>query len=276
MHSKYFLLPLLLNAAILSAQQRVDKSAATPQVAAAAPTLPKDPSKMADLIRGSYYHPDDLTTIDCSISVDWVKFLGSMKQTVPDERLKLLNGLKVHSHAVRGKAPELTFDWAGGEITTKEQMEGGMKQIIGGFYQTYWSLFGSSLVKTGEEVKKIDLMPDGSASVNLSSGDTGLVATVSQDGSPTHMVLDSPAMKGTIDPQYVASPHPIPGDLRRLSSIKLIEQIGESHFNVDMTLDYQDAGGFSVPKNVLFDVIGAYAIPIEFSACTTAHAESTH
>jgi hypothetical protein len=90
----------------------------------------------------------------------------------------------------------------------------------------------------------------------MSSGDSGFVATVNQDGSPTHMVFDNPAMKGSIDPQYIASPHPVLGDLRRISSMKIIEQMGESHFNVDLSLDYQEAGGFFIPKSVLFSVIG--------------------
>jgi hypothetical protein len=276
MYSTPFLLALLLSPTIVCAQQAADKPAAPAQATATVIALPTNPSKMAEVIRGSYYHPDDLASLDCSVSIDWVKFFSALKTNLPDDRLKLLQGLKIHSHAVRGKVPELTYDWTAGNLSTKDQMESGFNQAIGGFYQMYWSILGGSLVKTGDDIKKVELLPDGSANVDLSSDGASFVAAVNNDGSLGHMVLDSPAMKGTIDPQYVASPHPVPGDLRRISNVKVVERIGESNINAELSVDYQEAGGFVIPKSVLFTAAGAFSLPIEFSSCTASRAESGH
>jgi hypothetical protein len=267
---------LLLGSVALAGQQPANPSATSIQPGASIATLPTDPAKLSEIIRGSYYHPDDLSSLDCAVSVDWVSFFGSSKVSLAADRMKVLQGLKVHSHAVRGKVTELTFDWSAGELTTKDQMESGLKQMIGGFYQMYWSMIAKGLVTNGNDLKKVEPMPDGSAMVDLSSQGMSLVITVNKDGSPTRWALDSPAMKGTVDPQFAPSPQPVPGDLRRISSMKVVEHIGESNINVDLSLDYQEINGLFVPKSVSFGAVGAYTIPMEFSGCSATTAASAH
>jgi hypothetical protein len=276
MHFRLILPILLLSSVALASQQPTNTSTTTGQSGTTNVTLPADPAKLLEVIRDSYYHPDDLSSLDCAVSVDWVAFFGSSKVSLSDDRMKVLQGLKVHSHALRGKPTELTFDWSAGLLTTKDQMESGLKQMVGGFYQMYWSMIAKGLVTNGNDLKKIEPLPDGSANVDMSGDGMNLVITVSKDGSPTHWVLDSPAMKGTIDPQFTASPNPVPGDLRRISSMKVVEHIGESNINVDLSLDYQEINGLFVPKSVSFGVVGAYTIPMEFSGCSGTTAASAH
>jgi hypothetical protein len=266
----------LLGSFALGAQQPTSASANFNQPAASAVTLPKDAAKLAALIQGSYYHPDELTSLDCAVFVDWAALFGSMKMTAPEERLKVLKALKVHSHAVRGKVAELAFDWAGGELTTKDQMENGMKQMVGGFYQMYWPMFATSLITKGDELKNVEPQPDGSAKVDLSSPGTSLVITVSSDGTPRHWELDSPAMKGSIDPEFTPSPKPVAGDMSRISGMKVVQRIGESNMDVNLSLDYQEVDGFFVPSVVSFAIVGAYSVPMEFSSCVATRAESVH
>ena len=269
MYSKFFPVILLFGSAQIGAQQHASIAPTAQQSGASAVALPRDPTKLAEMIRGSYYHPDDLSSIDCGVSIDWASFFGALKVDLPEDRAKVLQGLKIHSHAARGKGTELTFNWSAGELTTKDTMEGGLKQIVHGFYQMYWPMLATKLIASGDEIKKVEALPDGSANIDVSSQNTNLVMTVDKSGSPTRWALDSPAMKATIDPRYVTSPKPTPGDLQRISSVKVAERIGESSMNVQVDLDYQEADGFFVPKSVSFDILGAYSVTMEFLGCST-------
>jgi len=276
MHSRLFLPIVFLGAVVLGAQQTANKSATAGQAGTSVAPLPSDPAKLSALIRASYYHPDELASLDCGVQIDWAAFSRSGKLNLPDDRLKVLQGLKVNSHAVRGNIPELTFDWSAGQLATKGQMEDGMKQMVGGFYQMYWPLLASSLVTNGADLKKVDPLADGSAKVDFSSEGTSLVITVNNDGIPTHWVLDGPAMKGTIDPEFAPTPKPISGDIRRISGVRVVQRIGESNMNVELGLDYQEVDGFFVPKSVSFGIVGAYTVPMEFSGCVTTRSASAN
>ena len=151
---------LVLSASLLAAQQGAttsQKSETTPQ--AGAP--PSDAAKVAAAIRDSYYHPDGMSGIDCTISVDWAAFFSALKSNPTADRLKALQGLKIRSQARRDKATDVRFDWAGGSLDSKEQIEDGLKQTLGGFYQSYWSMFASSPISNAADLSKIEPQPDG-------------------------------------------------------------------------------------------------------------------
>jgi hypothetical protein len=269
MSRKIFLSLVLAGAALLSAQELATTPPKNGSTAVSTSTLPTDPVKLAAAVNASYYHPDELSSIGCTVSVDWPSFFGALKVNPAADRLAALQGLKIHSRAVRGKTPEVTFDWAGGPLDTKEQLEGGMRQTMGGFYQMYWSLFASSLIRAAE-VTKVEPLPDGSEKIYASSQGISVVITADQDGTPTHYVLDSSAMKGTMDLHYVLSPNPVPGDDRRISDMHAIDQFGASTMNVELSTDYQTVDGFYVPKNVTFNIVGAYSFKMEFSGCSVS------
>jgi hypothetical protein len=88
---------------------------------------------VAAAIRDSYYHPDAISGLDCTISVDWPAFFSALKMTPAADRLKAIQGLKIRSRATREKKPEVTFEWADGSLDNKEQFEDGLKQMVEGF-----------------------------------------------------------------------------------------------------------------------------------------------
>jgi hypothetical protein len=261
---------LILGADVLLAEQSTAPAPDTIKLPAG--SLPYDPAKVAASIRDSYYHPDQLTSLDCDLSIDWRALFDSLKQNVGSDRFKTIQALKINSKAARGKSPELTFDWAGGSLDTKEQLENGLKQMVGGFYQMYWPMMASALIQKASEIQKMEPQPDGGAKAYLTSQNITVIVTIDKDHVPTHYSVDGPVMKGTIDPHYIPSPAPVPGDLRRLSGMNVSEQIGTSTINVDIELDYQVANGFYIPKHVTFSLVDAYSIPMEFSSCSASKA----
>lgn len=231
-------------------------------------TLPNDPALVAAAIRDSYYHPDAMSGLDCTISVDWPAFFAAVKLNLAADRLKAIHNLKIRSQAARGKSPKITFDWTSGTLDNKQQFEDGLKQTLGGFYQMYWNIVASSPISDAAEIAKIEPLPDGGAKVYSSSQNTNLVISTDKENTPTHYTLDSPAMNGTIDLHYVSSPKPVPGDLRRISSMDASEQIGNSTMNVTLSLDYQAVDGFYIPSHVSYNIAGAYSLSMDFSGCS--------
>jgi hypothetical protein len=268
MPCKLTLLSLLICVPLLGAQQNIPTPHNDAAAASTTETLPQDPAKLAAAIKGSYYRPDGLSAMECDVVMDWAALFTALKQDPPPERIAALKGLKTHVVAARGKAPDFTFDWITGVVGNKEQIEGGLKETVGGFYQMYWPIFATPLFETSADIGTVNALSDGSATVSSSGGGEHVVITVDREAKPTHWVLDGPAMKATIDAHYTPSPDPTPGDLNRISSMGVVQNIGTSTMSVELSVDYQPVSGFYIPKSVVFGITGAYSISMEFSGCS--------
>jgi hypothetical protein len=259
---------LLVFSAILLVAQQPAATAPKSEAGRQAGSLPNDREIVAAAIRGSYYHPDAMSGVDCTIAVDWPAFFTALKLNAAADRLKAIQKLKIQSHAARGKTPELTFAWNNGVLDNKEQFEDGLKQMLGGFYQMYWNLVASSPIDNAAEIAKIEPVPGGGAKIYIAGQNIDVVITTDKENTPTHYTLKSPAMNGTTDLHYVSSPRPVPGDLRRISSMDASEQIGNSILNINLSLDYQTVDGFYIPSHVSFSLAGAYSVSMDFSGCS--------
>jgi len=267
---------LLILGASLLAQQPGTTSAKSGVTNPRGGTSSYDPTTVAAAIRNSYYHPDKMSGLDCSLSFDWAAFFSALKLNLAGDRLKEIQSLKIRSKAIRGKSPTITFEWNSGALDNREQFEDGLKQVLGGFYQVYWSMVASSPLSTPDEITKIEPLPDGGAKVYSSSQNIKVVITTDKEGTPTHYTLESPAMNGTVDLNYTASPNPIPGDLRRISGMDVSEQIGNSTMSVTLTIDYQDVSGLLIPGHVSYSIGGAYSLVMDFSGCTVSRGAAGH
>lgn len=242
------------------------------QPAKAVSHLPKDPREVIEAIDASYYHPDQLTTLNCTVSVDWPRFLATLKMTLPEDRVKAIEGLKIQTRAFRGRKPEITFDWSNGQFANSEQMESGFRQTISGFYQLYWPMIASSPISKASDFNEIEPVPNGGSKLVASGPNMKVSATIDRAGIPTHYLVDTPVVKITMDPTYTPSENPVAGDLRRISSLKVAEQIGASSMNYQIDLDYQEVNGFFVPSHATFDLVGAYSLRMSFTDCSASSA----
>ncbi|HWT65133.1 MAG TPA: hypothetical protein VN151_03395 [Terracidiphilus sp.] len=232
--------------------------------------LPKTSPELAKVILGSYYHPDSLELIECDVSVDWGAFFQGLKVAVPEEKMQALKALKIHSRALRGKPAEVKFDWSEGTPATQDQIESGFKQMLGGFYQMYWPMMAGPLIGPNDRLEEITSLPDGGVKAFANSAGMKIHMQMNRNGAPTHYEFEGGMMKGVIDLSYAPSPTPMPGDLRRIESMKIDEHIGESSFKLDVDVDYQDQSGFSIPRDVTFAMLGAYTFKFQFAVCTAS------
>ena len=238
--------------------------------------LPIDPDKLADAVRDSYYHPDNLSSLECSVSFDWSGVMRALKvDDLPVERQKIIEGLKVRSHARRNQATEVTFNWSGGEPPEgKVRIEGGLKQLLSRFYQIYWPILASPAVPPGTSVENIEPLDDGGVKAHLSQGAGQTEITIDKDHLPTHYAVNNPAMNGTIEAHYTTSPKPVPGDLRRLTELDVSNLLGAKR-NVEVILDYQPANGFYVPQHVTFNVVDVSSLGMDFSGCSATKGDAS-
>lgn len=258
-------------ASVSSAQQAPSSTEHTFTIQLQPKTPFNDHATLASAVNDSYYQPDSLSNLACGIDVDWPIFFNTLKVEVPPERLKIVEALKIRVNAQRGKIAEVTFDWAGGTPNGgQEQIESGLKQMVGGFFQFYWSLAAATFLQNPSEINKTEQIPYGALKIYTSGGGANTVISVDKDFSPTNLTVDAPSMKINMDMQYHPSPKPAPGDRRRLSNIDVDEQIGTSNIKAGIGFDYQSAGDFFVPQHILFNVPGAYSVKMTLSSCTAS------
>jgi hypothetical protein len=266
----FFTAVLAVPAVVTAQQTPVASSAATEKITKIpVKGLPFDAIKVLTAMKDSYYRPDDLSGLSCTVSMDWDSMFAAMKQTPSADRLKTLRGVKVQSEAVRGQKTKFTFDWSGGTLDTKDQLESSIQQMVGGFYDMYWPLMASFPIDNAAEIKEIVPQADGGAMLSLPKGAMKISFRVDKDNVPTNFSFENPMMKGSTDFRYKPSPDPVPGDLRRISGLKVSQTVGASNMNVDVGVDYQTVGGFHIPKHVDFG-LGTFAIGMDFSDCSVS------
>ncbi len=265
----FVLLPVALGVCVAIAQDQPKTSPLSDSDKKPVHNLPIDPVKLANAVRDSYYHPDNLSVLECNVSLDWSGILRAMKIDDPEpERMKILEGLKVRTRATRNKATDVTLTWSGGDPPGKERIEGGIKQMVSGFYQIYWPMIASSSIAPDTAFEKIEPLDDGNIKAHVSQGASDTEITIDNNHVPTRYSVDAPGMKTTIEAHYTPSPKPIAGDLRRVTELDVTNQTGTGTMNVEMILDYQAVDVFYVPQHVTFNLVGAYSVGMDFSGCS--------
>jgi hypothetical protein len=125
-------------------------------------------------------------------------------------------------------------------------------------------------IDNGADLSKIEPLPGGGVEVHSSSREVDVLITTDKEWTPTHFMLNSPAMNGTMDLHFVSSPKPVRGDLRRISSMDVTEKFGTSTINVGLSLDYQEVDGIYIPRHVSYDLVGAYSLSMDFAGCSAS------
>lgn len=264
------LMPVVLGAMMLAAQQPAAPSQAGRAPGAANQALNAEAARLTEKILASYYHPDNLPGLECDVTPGWSDFFHSTRMTLPQDQAQDMEALKIHVRAPRDETPEITFNWTQGKIANSKQVEELLRRTINQFYQVYWDMLASPAVKYAAVISKIEPQPDGTTKVYEADPNAYVVMTVAKDGTPVHYTMQSPGVSGVVDAQYARSPHPKNGDRRRITEVNVSEQSGASSMNVRVKVDYQQLKEYFVPGQVTFTQSGAYTLPMNFSGCSVA------
>jgi hypothetical protein len=234
-------------------------------------TAPKvDGAKVLAGVSASHYHPDDLTEMDCGAVIDWESVMKQLKQTGAPDRMKVLDGMNVELRAQRNKPAMVRVTWANGEPTNKQTIEQGSQQMLGGFFQMYWTVFASALKPSQASSMHIDPRDDGGYAIHNATNSTEFGFNVDRELVPTKVYVKSPSMNVDSTLTFTPAPDPVPGDLRWLTHIDSTITVGTNVTNSTFDIEYQTLGGFHVPKRISIGVGGAYTVPIELIGCSVS------
>ncbi len=261
---------ILMATSMLAPQDQSHSSPASNSDQVPVHSLAIDPDGLAGAVRDSYYHPDNLSALECNVSFDWSGILHALNiDDLSPERGKIVDGLKLRTRAVRNTAAEVTLNWTGGDPPeNKDRIESGIKQLVSSFYQIYWQMMASPSLPVGASFAKVEPLEDGSVKAYVTQAMGSTEITIDKDRIPVHYSIENPAMNAIIDAHYTPSPRPIAGDLRRLTQLDVSQQKGASTRNVEVILDYQAVNEFYVPQHVTFNVVGGFSVGMDFSGCS--------
>jgi hypothetical protein len=228
-----------------------------------------DNAKILTGIRATFYHPDNLTGMECGAVFDWASVAKQLNQTLPEDRAKALSGMNVEVHANKGQPVITTVTWSNGKPANGDTLELSTKQIMTGFFQMYWSFSGLADPQAAKEIH-IEPRSEGGYFLSGTANGTTSEVQVDKDLVPTTIHVNSPAMKAQLGLQFTPPPNPLPGDLRRLTDIDGNFSIGTTIMHFRYGIDYQTIGGFHIPQHVSINVGGAYTLSIELIGCSVS------
>jgi hypothetical protein len=256
-------LALMVAPCFVGAQDQTDSNKATARSSAVGL------DKLADAVRESYYHPDNLSILECNVSFDWSGVMRALHiDDVEPEQGKIIDGLKVRIRAARNAAAETTLNWSGGDPPNKDRIETGIRQLISSFYQIYWQMMASPSLPLNASFAKVEPLDDGSVKAHVIQSVGSTEITIDKDDIPIHYAVEYPSMNVLIDAHYTPSPKPVAGDLRRLTELDVSQQQGATSRKYEAILDYQPVGEFFVPQHVTFNVVGEFSVGMDFSGCS--------
>ena len=261
-----FAVLLLFNISLLSAQEHA-VSSATVIGAGEPPVAGSASGNLSRDVDASYYHPDMLAGMACKVVVD---FEGLLKQVQSSSDTAKFDGAAITVAAMRGQSPTTNVSWPNPAPAGKEPIESGVKQMLGGFFQMYWQFAGSSLAPRPGEKFETESLPGGGHIFRSRGRNEIFTLAVDREETPTEGVLGGTELNARFRFHFSPPPNPIPGDLRRLTSLEFAEQIGTTTVNGGISMDYQTVDGLHIPRHVSFGIGGAYSVEMEFQQCTVA------
>jgi hypothetical protein len=238
--------------------------------AAASPDSPEAQAvQVARSIKASFYHPDQLAGLDCTVAVDWdASFKG---QNVPPETLKVLKGLQIKAHSPRFAEAHLSFDWTDGRMDNAEQVTEGLKMSLGGFLDVvYWPVIASPPVPFSAEINRIEAGANGVMTIYSTHKGNSVITTIDRQGTPSRVVSDSEEKKTIYDFQFSPSPNPEPGDQQRLSGLDVREHMGDTDTHMQFEFDYQKLDSYYIPRHVHAVLVGSNVLDFELTGCTVS------
>ena len=263
----FFAVVLLVGAGRLLGQQHSGNSQSIVLSGAPRVSAPESGNLARD-IGASYYHPDALTGMACRVAIDFDSLIQQIRPSASGAAK--LGDVGISVVAMRGQMAKTEIVWSGAGPVTKDQIEAGVKQMLGGFFQTYWQLAASSMAPGPGEKFEAESITDGGHILHSHGPGENLTLQVDSENIPTEGFIDATALKARFRFHFMPSPNPVAGDLRRLTAMEFAEQIGTTNMNGNISMDYQTVEGFHIPRHVTFGVGGAFSLDMEFQDCSVS------
>lgn len=167
-------------------------------------------------------------------------------------------------HLARDANPSLEITWANGDPANKEKIESPYRQVFLAFSTAYWWFAGAGLTPSPTDEFEARKTDNGGFALTWTTKNAKTVAEVDNDLVLQKIVEQTPVMTTTVRVQFAS----IPDEPRRLSEIDIHREMGTNIANAHINMDYQDVGGFHVPRHVRFGMGGALETSFDLTNCS--------
>lgn len=231
-----------------------------------------DDVKTMDKVRALYLTGPIPSSISCDVAVDWDAFFKELKIEQTDEvkaRLQKFKAIQMHVGSRDSAHTDVTITGVDPSIST---VADSLRQQLGGFFQTYWSIGFAQFL--GEKSDPFKLTPSADG-YEVTSGSEGSKVGVEIDKAflVTQFSFVSPQMNVVVKPKFQAGSN----GLLRLSSTDETVEMGASKMVVNFGWDYQKIDGYDIPQHLHMALSGSYAFDYTLTGCkVTAEASPVH
>jgi hypothetical protein len=235
---------LLLGAAALNAQSKVDQ----------------DLLKQA---RSLYFSPASRPAyIACDSALDWDAVAKDVSLPQTEGYLRGLELVKAMRIAFVTRNASSTEVMVTGDTTLAQQKK-MMQQQIAAFFSSYWEMSDGRLFPGAHIPYEVATTPEGYlVTLHL---ENGIVGTLQMDSS--FLITKVHAIGKTSDVELTPKFARENDGLLHLRGVLVDRKVGQSRLLVEYSFDYQEAGGFYVPRHVTMSMPGALSYTHTFSNC---------
>jgi hypothetical protein len=228
--------------------------------------------KTMDKVRALYLTGPIPSSISCDVAVDWDAFFKELKVEQTDEvkaRLQKFKAIQMHVVSRDATHTDVTITGADPSIST---VSDGLRQQLGGFFQTYRSLGFAQFL--GEKSKPFQLTSNTNGyEVTSGSEDSKSAVEIDKAFLVTQFSFVSPQMNAVMKPKFQAGSN----GLLRLSSIDETIDMGATKMVVNFGWDYQKIDGYDIPQHLHIALPGSFAFDYTLTGCkVTAEASPVH
>ncbi len=243
-----------------------------PCMTAAAQKAPPTPTQRLAAAHALYYTPttQGLRSFHCEADVAWKPFLETVSgATVKADDPALVYLQSVHLGVTDNLRGAGSLDWAtaaaapAGKQTAVAQIQSGLQQMVGGFFQTWNQYMNGSMIPTPDAETVVTASGEG-FHIRGAGGGTVVDEEFSKEGLLTATKVDTKEQQVLAVPHFTSTPEGFLVDSVD-STIKQSAEAGP--VQVNFSVQYAMADGFRLPSAIHLDIKNVLSMNVKVSAC---------
>jgi hypothetical protein len=229
-------------------------------------STPPDKTQLLSKARQIYYvlQNQGVKSFQCTIQPDWAKFAKFMTQngtSVDQAKIALITPVAFTAVVdEQGNATATPFLTTGGSVDpTVDQMVGGAKQVIEGFFKSWGSVvFTGIFAPSDDQNLTMSPQPDG-IHFSQKTGEANVDLVLNRDSLLTTMKVTTTSTIIVMNPKYSKTD-------KGLLMASLNSDINNGTQKVNFEVQYQTVEGFQLPGKVSYQVtFPTQAVSIEMT-----------
>jgi len=236
---------------------------------------PEAREKLIHQARGGYYILQDrgFAGFQCQIAVDWDTMYSNLGKASPRQQQMLQDLKATRFHVVIGPSGASSVSHDSDTSPPDEDVAnsmrksiGGFEQIVTGFFQTWSGFVVTSLFPPPGSDYALD-EADNKYRLSEKDASDSVLIVMNHDLLIELLQVETPKVNGTVtmSPHFKSSPD----GLMLVGYSADIDSAGQKQ-HIDLKNDYQQVGGFQIPRTVTAAVgveDTVVTVPITFTAC---------